>query len=373
MDDEKLTNDIVDLLGTATKHGIYLAKTTKRGLTLRPFGAPFELHLQALEQIVQAISSVDVSTYITRLLQARLAHLDLDPAALLKLRATLALGLASARYADPQDRRLALARTYREYVPPGRTPPAGAERYRDAYSRLRRVERDQLLRDIAVSVSEHLTQVELSEPRGVNPTVEAEVTNGKDDYRIVSFTDRHVFPEPPSRRMIVYRTREIKALRNGVTQFRQQYSLFTSSGARPHPKIIGIGAMEVHGVRGEVQNELPGYRYDLIINFPPLAKDRTYLLTWMVESDAAPRDLGVGDGVYTIDLVPRAQIEHAEISARFAAGLQPTEVWRLDDVVAGDARLPDAATAALSLDNGYVEAAWQHPRPGRASGIAWRW
>ncbi|MBM7502933.1 hypothetical protein ACFPER_05600 [Agromyces aurantiacus] len=369
MTDDATQEELRRLLGRSTRHGMYTSLATRAGLPLPSVRSGFRLSVDSVEQVVQDTTPTDVSRWINALYVKRVEDLPLDAADLFKLRVLLLFGLGQARYLKAEERRLALARTYRISALSGENPSLGAHQFRNRASDVFRAERDQLIGETARLVSSSIVQVTPNEARKTSPSAAIMASN---DYRIVDYDDQHIYPASGAHERSVIRRRTIKALRDGVNQFRAQYTLTSVRGVIPRPRIVGIGQLTIEHARPHEENGQSGERYDLVINFPPLKKDQTRVLQWVVEREQQPTRAG-GSGIQVAGVTPAVAIDHATISMRFESSVLPARCWRFDSVEPGDASLEELGSGELRMQSGYVSAEWDQPLTGRASGIAWRW
>lgn len=369
MQDGNVESEIRRLLGQATRHGIYTSTATRRGLSLPSVRPDFQLAPEAVDQVVQDSTATDVTRWINVLYVKRADALPPETRDIFKLRAMLLLGLGQARYLTSDERRLALARTYRKNVAPGQDPPSGANQFRNQVTTFYRAERDQLLDAIATLVAGSIADVGASDTHARNlagfraPAI---------DYRVVDYDDQHFYPASGAHHRSVIRRRTIIALRDGVSQYRSQFTVTSVRGVSPVPKIVGIGQLTVEHDRPHEENGQAGRRYDLVIDFPPLAKGQTRLLQWIVDREQQPTRAG-GVGVQSVNVIPTVEIEHATISVQFEPPVAPSRCWQFDSIEPGDVAIEERASRELELRSGAIQGEWDHPRLGRATGISWRW
>lgn len=367
MHDSEVEAEIRRLLARATRHGIYTSASTRAGLPLPSIQSDFRLSLEMVDQVVQDSTPVDVSNLVRTLYVRRVDDLGLDPVAILKLRAIYLLGLDEARYLTGEERRLGLARTYRFSPQSGENAFGREAQYRNRSTDVYRAERDALLDQIANLLVASLTAPEAT----VVDELPARTKDSARPYRILEYEDQHVVPAHSDHRRWVMRRRRIEALRDGVTEFRQQYTVVSSLGATPIPKHVGVGQMLMERARPHAENDELGFRYDLVFTFPPLQRGQTRVLQWTVELGRDANRSG-GSGVNTAQVIPSVEIGYAIIGVRFESSLEPASCWRFDDIAAGDGKLEHLATE-VPIEDGYVCAEWPNPALGRASGLGWRW
>lgn len=351
-------------LAGATRGGLHSASSTERGVLVEIDGREIPVAPGLIEQIVADTSPVDVAGHIAALRQQRMDELGLDVASTGKLRYMLALGLGPARLLNTADRQLALSRTY--YRQSRLRVLEGSQRYLDRYKDLPRGEREALLDTLAKTIV-----AEFKRPMYVDPP--SSTISADEGFITVDYLDQHVIPTRPGRRRTVTRTRKIRANRNGVTEFRRSYFITQTRSADPLPYLLGAGGFSVENKRPHSESGgLEGYKYDIVIVFPPMKPGDERTLQWTVDVHQA--DLAQERrGTQTISLTSIAPIEHASISVRLDPAPAGIEFHRIDGCNPHDVDLVDQAAAAVVVIDGYGQAEWDQVQPGLTYGLRWRW
>lgn len=361
--ENQLKARIIDFLGASTRNGLHVSNRPKTAVDL---GNGRLLDIQFIEGAVSAQSRKDISSYVLELYQGRVATLALEPSELLKLRATLLLGLGEARYLTSDERRLALARTYRVYVPPGRKPPEGIHQFRDSYRDVRRVEREDVLAGVAGIVVEMLES-----PQFPVATVSSKTPW---TYEIVDAQDDYVYPASAEGQIrTVIRRRTIRSTVPALTEFRQTYTDRTPGGAMPEVQNVGQGQLTIENLRAYHENGVPGYRYDIVITFPPLQRGVPLEVAWLLTHRLTDQDQWRPGAVHHVQLTPVVPIGKLSIGVRFSPPEVPEEIWRIDNVPPQNIRQAHARGKNLAPSHDRVQAKWEDVTLGHACGIVWHW
>lgn len=361
--EKRLKAQIIEFLGASTRNGLHGTNGQKTAVDL---GNGHLLDIQFIENAVSAQSRKDISSYVLELYQGRVATLALEPSELLKLRATLLLGLGEARYLTSDERRVALARTYRVYVPPGRKSPEGIHQFRDSYRDVRRVEREDLLAGVAGIVLEILE----------SPQTPVATVGPKTPwtYEILEAQDDYVYPGSAEGQIrTVVRRRTIRSTVPALTEFRQTYTDRTPGGAMPEVQNVGQGQLTIENLRAYDENGVIGYRYDVVISFPPLQRGKPVEVAWLLTHRLIAEDWSRPGALHHVRLTPSVPIGKLSISVRFSAPEVPEQIWRLDNVPPPNVLQSGARGEALTPSHGRVEASWEDITLGRACGIVWYW
>ncbi|WP_336855950.1 hypothetical protein [Sinomonas albida] len=363
-DEGRLKARIIDFLGGGTRNGLHGTNGLKQAVDL---DNGHLLDTQFIEDAVGAQSRKDISSYVRELYQRRVAALSLDPSELLKLQATLLLGLGEARYLTSEERRLALARTYRVYVPPGMKSPEGIHQFRDSFREIRRAERDDLIKRIADVVAEMLHK-----PQAPLATVG---TKTPWEYEILEAQDDYIYPaKAEGQTRTVLRKRTIRSVVSALTKFRQTYTDRTLGGAMPDVQNVGQGQLTIENLRPSEENGVPGYRYDVVITFPPLQREAAPIeIAWLLTHRLTAEDQWHPGASHFVRLTPSVPIGKLSISVRFSAPEIPTDIWRIDNVPPQNALRTGVRGEALTPRNDRVAAEWNEITLGRTCGIVWQW
>lgn len=369
MDRPAIADAIRNQLGQATRQGLFVAKASRRGLAVDIDGRPVTVSPDSVSQIIEDLAAVDVSAYTRQLRVGPLSQINLDPVALLKLRATLLLGTGEARWLSPDERRAALSRTF----PRPRSalrPSESRETFLAGYHELPRVERERLLTDISEVIAAELVATTVVKS---NSARDAAPPRREGTVRILEYDDAHVWPSVPGQPTIVTRRRTIRSLVDGLTEYRQSYSVNSASGATPRPWIVGIGELAVENLRSFEEDGMRGYRYDLVFTFPPLNAQEDRVLQWTVEVAPDEEAPDASEGLWVFGLAPHDPVDRAHISVRFSTARQPREAWRVDNVVPANVRLESSRADRLQPVDGFVEAEWQEVPRGLACALVCIW
>lgn len=363
-DNEKqLKARIIEFLGASTRNGLH---GTTRQKTAVDLGNGHLLDIQFIEDAVSAQSRKDISSYVLDLYQGRVATLALEPSELLKLRATLLLGLGEARYLTSDERRVALARTYRVYVRSGEKRLEGIHQFRDSYQKMRRVEREEVLAAVASIIVERLKSPEVS--------IATVGLKAPWTYEIVEAQDEYVYPARAEGQIrTVIRRRTIRPTVPALTEFRQTYTDRTPGGTMPEVQNVGQGQLTIENLRDYEENGVPGYRYDIVVTFPPLPRGEPLEVAWLLTHRLTHRDQWRPSSVHRVHLTPAVPIGKLSISVRFSPPEIPEEIWRIDNVPPQNVLQAQARGEALTPSHNRVQAKWEDITLGRTCGIVWYW
>jgi hypothetical protein len=261
---------------------------------------------------------------------------------------------------------VALARTYRVYVPSGGKPLEGIHQFRDSYQKVRRVEREEVLATVASIIVEQLK----------SPEVPIATVGSKAPwtYEIVEAQDEYVYPaRAEGQTRTVIRRRTIRPTVPALTEFRQTYTDRTPGGAMPEVQNFGQGQLTIENLRDYEENGVPGYRYDIVVTFPPLPHGEPLEVAWLLTHRLTHHDQWRPGAVHHVQLSPAVPVGKLSISVRFSSPEVPKEIWRFDNVSPQNVLQAHARGESLIPNHERVQATWVGITLGRACGIVWYW
>lgn len=362
-DEDDLRARIIEFLGASTRNGLYRTNGLVKVVDL---GNGRRLDSKGVEDAINARSQKDISPYVLTLCNGRAATLALGSSDLLKLRATLLLGLGEARFLTSDERRMAFARTYRVYIPAGRKALEGIDQFRDRYQDVRRVEREEVIATVADIILEWL--------KIQQPSVDIVGSKAPWTYEIVDAQDDYLYPASVEGQVrTVIRRRTIRSIAPAITEFRQTYSDRVPGGSMPEARNVGQGQLTIQNLRPYEENGAPGYRYDIVISFPPLQRGKTLEIGWLLTHQLTKRDQWGPGIIHRVQLTPAVPIGKLSISVRFSPPLVPSNIWRVDNVAPQNIIQVEARGEALTPTQDRVQAVWEGVTLGRACGIVWNW
>lgn len=362
-DRQQLENEVTRYLRASTRGGVH-ASTSRRS----PTGllGTERLDVALIEQVIDTQSPKNVDHFVNELYKHRVDISALEPAALLKLRAMLLLGLGEAQHLTSDERRDAFARTYRKYRASGTVAAQGVSQFRERYSEVRRAEREDLIARIARLVTKELSDTRPSAPPARNTLPwEFEIAEGRDEY---------IYPaRAEGNELTVIRSRTVRSTTPALAEYRQTYTDRSPGGALPHIQNIGQGNLRMENLRPYEEDGTPGYRYDVVITFPPVPHGKTVDIAWILTHRFTAENQWKPGHKRFARLTPVTAVDKFMIGVRFTEPETPTEIWRLDNISPQNALEPSSRGAPIDIIQGRAEAAWENLVLGRTCGIVWHW
>lgn len=330
-------------------------------------GQTFVLTATEISQIIRDLDqSIDYDRIVAELMDGFSVSIpQLSPRQLLKLRGYLLLALGSAKswYADTGRRKMAIARTF------ARSAGSGY------YQELSNAHRNQVIRDVSVLLRGSLVTVE---GRKVASTGAADAIDERasgahaDSYVTQDYWGKRVESDG-SRPFINSHRRTIRANEDGVSEFRQRMTFAWTGAGQPIHKITSSGDLSVGQVSSFSSDGTPGYVYELIVRFPPLAAGKTRLIAWDVYVEVDDRYLDPGSKMQLFGLGPSGVFEHAVVNVQFDSSRIPPEIWRVDALPRASADIVNLEDVKIDATDGQLLEEWSHLREGRLYGFRWRW
>lgn len=352
----------------STRWGLFGSKKTREAGVTIPTSDGNGLSLRAvdIEQLIVSSdgdSKIDYYGLILELVQGSIA-LTLNTQQLFKLRAMLLLGVGAARdwEKDTRVRTQAIARTY---------PRSSAPGYYDA---LAAIDRGLLIARIAEFLQEEITTLipplgQAAEDLDNEPTVR----NPEDDpYLTTHYEGTRIEPAPGGELRNSHR-RTIRALEDGVSEFRQNMTFAWTGVSLPHHVIVGPGDISVENIRSRPTDGEPGWVYHLVIRFAPLKAGETRSLAWDVVTPVSDDYFRQDPKFKIFGISPRIGWEHARVSVRFQPSRLPAVAERLDGIFRDNDGVPNSGTPDAQVRDYVLVYEWHDLRMGRLYGFRWQW
>jgi hypothetical protein len=357
-------------LSALTRHGVDKTTAARNGVTVNLDGVYSLVSRSDLRKEVDAISPESVDRHIGALVRSRLEDIELSPSGLLKLRASLILGVGGAEQYDGEQRRRALTRTY---MYPQRVVglQEGAARFRNE-DNLDQDDREALLRQIAERLEAALRS---SEP-AVALGAERATPGGHDGFEVLTYQATRVMPESSDGQLVTSHDRVIRATVAGLKEFRIRQRDSRADAKPPHTTLVSAG-------QARIENLVPywepdgarGIRYDFVVEFEPMALYEEREISWTWTFPPNPDEIYANGMTTHLSLTPRIPVTRAKLGMKFDPQHLPAAVWHFVNVIDTDRfDIDEARRIPLEIVDGRAETPLiENPRLGQSSGISCEW
>ena len=363
-------------IGAASKYGAYGSGFVEHGFrALDVDGQAIDVSPAEFQAVVDSLSEKEVGSLVQTLGESQpnvslLAGWGEDD--LLKLRAHLALRLGYAKRWDEYRKNLALTRSY---IRPTRHLATGASPYRDGSpgQTLSRREREQLFDALAERLQAHLSRGEVQDApsNGLEDAMSA-VDSEDEALLIKSIHERYTFPATVGETVRVTKTVVVKALRDGVTEYRNSVHDIGRGLGAPDPELIGGPAIRLERFYAIGRGGVGGYEYQVVIPFQtPMGRGEVRELAWTIRSPVDDAYFHVGKSRRRVGFHFSRRVLRARIDLQFPPSASPRLLAVNSNVRLEDAeRYDEGGDIRIPID-GYAEVEWPNPRVGKFCTVVW--
>jgi hypothetical protein len=367
-------------IGLAAKNGAYSKRFREIGFgALTAEGEAVTVSPETFESWVSAMSPRDVGPAISFLRENQPTNpmfADWSMTDLLKLRAYLALRLGDARRISRETKDLALARTY---LRDRWTMVKGESPYRDDGPgfKISRSERAALYEDIARQIETQLTPIDASSAITASTVAAAAAAAAAagpgEQFLIEHAFDLYTFPSVPGEKLQVSKTVSVRALEDGLREYRYTIETTIRGAGAPELDLLGGPDARFERMMTRSRDGVEGYQYQVVIPFrtPMMKADEPRHFSWIVRSEVS-EDFFKRDGkTRTVGFRPSRGVDSARVAVQFASGTAPKYVAVVTNAPIETSELFDPNGETLTVVDDYVEKTWHQPRVARYSNLVW--